>query len=37
VRQGAGIKPDVYASADPRASSDTAITAAEKTVSAEVR
>jgi carboxyl-terminal processing protease len=37
VRQGAGIKPNVYAAANPHASTDTAIAVAEKTVSAEVR
>jgi carboxyl-terminal processing protease len=37
VRRGAGIKPNIYAFTGPHASSDTALTAAEKTVTAEQR
>jgi carboxyl-terminal processing protease len=37
VKEGAGIKPDVYASTNPGAKTDTAFTVAEKTVAAEVR
>ena len=37
VRQGAGITPNVYAVSDPRARSDVALTAAERTVASEVR
>ena len=37
VRQGAGIHPDVYAATSPRAKTDTALTAAERTVAAQVR
>ena len=37
VRQGAGITPNVYAVSDPRAPSDVALMAAERTVASEVR
>jgi carboxyl-terminal processing protease len=37
VREGAGITPNVYASSDPHARNDAALTAAERTVGAEVR
>ena len=36
VREGAGIPPDVYASSDPRARGDQALTVAERTVAAEI-
>jgi carboxyl-terminal processing protease len=37
VREGAGIPPDVYASSNPRAPGDKALTVAERTVAAEIR
>ena len=37
VREGAGIKPDIYAVTAPGATRDTALAAAERTVAAEVR
>ncbi|HET9104451.1 MAG TPA: S41 family peptidase [Solirubrobacteraceae bacterium] len=37
VRQGAGITPNVYAATSPRAKTDTALSAAERTVAAQVR
>ncbi|HEX3833268.1 MAG TPA: S41 family peptidase [Solirubrobacteraceae bacterium] len=37
VRRGAGITPNVYAETMPHAHTDTALTAAEKTVAAELR
>jgi carboxyl-terminal processing protease len=37
VKEGAGIKPNVFAASDPRASDDRALTVAERTVAAEVR
>jgi carboxyl-terminal processing protease len=37
VRQGAGIKPNVYAATDPGATTDSAFRVAEQTVAAEVR
>jgi carboxyl-terminal processing protease len=37
VKQGAGIKPNIYASTSPTAKQDTALTVAEKTVAAEVQ
>jgi len=37
VKEGAGIKPDIYASTSPGAKTDTAFTVAERTVAAEVR
>jgi carboxyl-terminal processing protease len=37
VKEGAGIKPDIYASTNPGAKTDTALTVAERTVAAEVR
>ena len=37
VKEGAGIKPDIYASTNPGAKTDTAFAVAEKTVAAEVR
>ena len=37
ARQGAGITPNVYALDDPRTPTDEALTAAERTVAAEVR
>ena len=37
VKEGAGIKPDIYASTNPGAKTDTALAVAERTVAAEVR
>jgi carboxyl-terminal processing protease len=37
VREGAGIKPDIYASDNPRTQADEALQTAERTVAAEVR
>ncbi len=37
VKEGAGIKPDIYASTNPGATTDTAFAVAEKTVAAEAR
>jgi carboxyl-terminal processing protease len=37
VREGAGIKPDIYASDKPRTPADEALQASERTVAAEVR
>jgi carboxyl-terminal processing protease len=37
VKQGPGIKPDVYAYTDPSSSTDTALVVAERMVAAEVR
>ena len=37
VKEGVGIKPDVYASTSPGAKTDTAFTVAERTVAAEVQ
>jgi carboxyl-terminal processing protease len=37
VREGVGIKPDVYAADNPRSSQDAALVVAERTVAAEVR
>ncbi len=37
VKEGAGIKPDIYASTNPGAKTDTAFAVAQKTVAAEVR
>jgi carboxyl-terminal processing protease len=37
VKEGAGIKPDIYASTSLRAKTDTAFVVAERTVAAEVR
>jgi carboxyl-terminal processing protease len=37
VRQGSGIKPNVYAFTAPHSRTDSALTAAEKTVTAEIR
>jgi len=37
VKEGAGIKPDIYAVTNPGAKTDTAFTVAERTVAAEVR
>jgi carboxyl-terminal processing protease len=37
VRRGAGITPNIYAFTEPHARTDTALTAAEKTVAAELR
>lgn len=37
VKEGIGIKPDIYASTSPGAKTDTAFTVAERTVSAEVQ
>jgi carboxyl-terminal processing protease len=37
VRQGAGITPNVYAYTNPRSSTDTALTVAERTVASELR
>jgi len=37
VKEGAGIKPDIYASTSPGAKTDTALTVAERTVAAEVQ
>jgi carboxyl-terminal processing protease len=36
VKEGAGIKPDIYASTNPGAKTDTALTVAEQTVAARV-
>ena len=37
VKEGVGIKPDIYASTSPGAKTDTAFTVAERTVAAEVQ
>jgi carboxyl-terminal processing protease len=37
VREGAGISPDVYAASNPRATTDTQLGVAERTVAAQVR
>jgi carboxyl-terminal processing protease len=37
VKEGAGIKPDIYAVSDPRSTDDKALLLAERTVAAEVR
>jgi carboxyl-terminal processing protease len=37
VKEGAGIKPDIYASTGPNATTDTALQVAERTVAAELR
>jgi len=37
VKEGAGIKPNIYASTSPTASTDTALQVAERTVAGEVR
>jgi carboxyl-terminal processing protease len=37
VREGAGVKPNVYAASNPRARTDAALTTAERTVASEVR